>query len=108
MSYITAPTRSCTTSTIEWIATSPRKAEAPLPGQRVAPLRKAISSSSSMILRTNTASPLGRSEEHTSELQSLMRISYAVFRLKKHTRSRTRIQHPPHCTTAHEIKQHHT
>src|SRR3546814_6633931 len=26
---------------------------------------------------------LVRSEEHTSELQSLMRISYAVFRLKK-------------------------
>src|SRR3546814_8490630 len=26
---------------------------------------------------------LRRSEEHTSELQSLMRISYAVFRLKK-------------------------
>src|SRR3546814_4165598 len=26
---------------------------------------------------------LQRSEEHTSELQSLMRISYAVFRLKK-------------------------
>src|SRR3546814_8323855 len=25
----------------------------------------------------------GRSEEHTSELQSLMRISYAVFYLKK-------------------------
>src|SRR3546814_961955 len=29
------------------------------------------------------AAPLGRSEEHTSELQSLMRISYAVFCLKK-------------------------
>src|SRR3546814_1752799 len=29
--------------------------------------------------------PLGRSEEHTSELQSLMRISYAVFCLKKKT-----------------------
>src|SRR3546814_8939428 len=28
----------------------------------------------------------GRSEEHTSELQSLMRISYAVFRLKKKNR----------------------
>src|SRR3546814_5497484 len=28
-------------------------------------------------------SVLGRSEEHTSELQSLMRISYAVFCLKK-------------------------
>src|SRR3546814_8730576 len=27
--------------------------------------------------------PQGRSEEHTSELQSLMRISYAVFCLKK-------------------------
>src|SRR3546814_6299954 len=28
---------------------------------------------------------LWRSEEHTSELQSLMRISYAVFCLKKNT-----------------------
>src|SRR3546814_10894645 len=28
---------------------------------------------------------VGRSEEHTSELQSLMRISYAVFCLKKTT-----------------------
>src|SRR3546814_9261879 len=28
-------------------------------------------------------SGIGRSEEHTSELQSLMRISYAVFCLKK-------------------------
>src|SRR3546814_8165151 len=35
------------------------------------------------------ASPPGRSrsEEHTSELQSLMRISYAVFCLKKKTRT---------------------
>src|SRR3546814_5342875 len=32
-----------------------------------------------------SASPFGRSEEHTSELQSLMRISYAVFCLKKKT-----------------------
>src|SRR3546814_9036075 len=32
-----------------------------------------------------------RSEEHTSELQSLMRISYAVFCLKKQTE--TYIQH---------------
>src|SRR3546814_2033510 len=30
-----------------------------------------------------------RSEEHTSELQSLMRISYAVFCLKKKTRQQT-------------------
>src|SRR3546814_14320803 len=30
-----------------------------------------------------------RSEEHTSELQSLMRISYAVFCLKKKTKNET-------------------
>src|SRR3546814_10093224 len=32
-----------------------------------------------------SSAPEGRSEEHTSELQSLMRISYAVFCLKKNT-----------------------
>src|SRR3546814_5940500 len=32
---------------------------------------------------------LGRAEEHTSELQSLMRISYDVFCLKKQTIART-------------------
>src|SRR3546814_4065634 len=32
---------------------------------------------------------LSRSEEHTSELQSLMRISYAVFCLKKKKKSTT-------------------
>src|SRR3546814_7961098 len=37
-----------------------------------------------------------RSEEHTSELQSLMRISYAVFCLKKKTIT---IQHRPHTFT---------
>src|SRR3546814_7180564 len=31
---------------------------------------------------------LKRSEEHTSELQSLMRISYAVFCLKKKTKQK--------------------
>src|SRR3546814_3090482 len=31
----------------------------------------------------NAGALSGRSEEHTSELQSLMRISYAVFCLKK-------------------------
>src|SRR3546814_2017773 len=33
-----------------------------------------------------------RSEEHTSELQSLMRISYAVFCLKKKTQQNTPIK----------------
>src|SRR3546814_2853044 len=36
------------------------------------------------------ADPAGRSEAHTSELQSLMRISYAVFCLKKKTKQTTR------------------
>src|SRR3546814_7447135 len=36
---------------------------------------------------------LSRSEEHTSELQSLMRISYAVFCLKKKNNVNTYITH---------------
>src|SRR3546814_6641947 len=35
----------------------------------------------------------GRSEEHTSELQSLMRISYAVFCLKKKNTRYTKSEH---------------
>src|SRR3546814_1379646 len=38
--------------------------------------------------RADRAAPI-RSEEHTSELQSLMRISYAVFCLKKKKRTQT-------------------
>src|SRR3546814_4820270 len=37
-----------------------------------------------------------RSEEHTSELQSLMRISYAVFCLKKKTQKPTTSSHDHH------------
>src|SRR3546814_8645992 len=35
------------------------------------------------VMDTGDGGAFGRSEEHTSELQSLMRISYAVFCLKK-------------------------
>src|SRR3546814_2694325 len=38
-----------------------------------------------LMSRSFIPSAMGRSEEHTSELQSLMRISYAVFCLKKKT-----------------------
>src|SRR3546814_1859073 len=41
---------------------------------------------------TDNSIDLGRSEEHTSELQSLMRISYAVFCLKKKTNKLTKKQ----------------
>src|SRR3546814_3958391 len=43
-----------------------------------------------------TSAGLGRrSEEHTSELQSLMRISYAVFCLKKKNSKQQRLQINP-------------
>src|SRR3546814_8581592 len=38
----------------------------------------------------------GRSEEHTSELQSLMRNSYAVFCLKKKKKTAQKIELPAH------------
>src|SRR3546814_5561749 len=39
------------------------------------------------IVVNNAGVASGRSEEHTSELQSLMRISYAVFCLKKNKKN---------------------
>src|SRR3546814_2296905 len=53
-----------------------------------------------------------RSEEHTSELQSLMRISYAVFCLKKktlNTHIRTPINYTHNITTTqrNHSKHHH-
>src|SRR3546814_8156626 len=53
-------------------------------GDKAQPLIPApsIAKCSPCLLKPN-ARPTRRSEEHTSELQSLMRISYAVFCLKK-------------------------
>src|SRR3546814_10616644 len=56
----------------------------PIRGQRLLPAidhqqRLAIT----LQYRAGRAKTVGRSEEHTSELQSIMRISYAVFCLKK-------------------------
>src|SRR3546814_7567114 len=45
--------------------------------------------------RPGRAAACERSEEHTSELQSLMRISYAVFCLKKKT---TKVKRPKNNT----------
>src|SRR3546814_5419923 len=42
-----------------------------------------IGGGSAIEVRFSEPLPINRSEEHTSELQSLMRISYAVFCLKK-------------------------
>src|SRR3546814_2260351 len=49
-----------------------------------------------------------RSEEHTSELQSLMRSSYAVFCLKKKTKnynSKLRAQHKEKKNTQYKIQE---
>src|SRR3546814_9120671 len=45
-----------------------------------------------------------RSEEHTSELQSLMRISYAVFCLKKKKKNRWKQTNILHEAATREIK----
>src|SRR3546814_4411780 len=45
--------------------------------------------------RDDDRTRLGRSEEHTSELQSLMRISYAVFCLKKKKKKTHHYKHSP-------------
>src|SRR3546814_1737292 len=42
---------------------------------------------------TTSCTSASRSEEHTSELQSLMRISYAVFCLKKKQQHHNPTQH---------------
>src|SRR3546814_2601011 len=42
-----------------------------------------------LLFETADTDEINRSEEHTSELQSLMRISYAVFCLKKKKMNRT-------------------
>src|SRR3546814_13461830 len=62
----------------------------PLSGWRAAPGARAttrrrdlLDGQTGMHDRRHARGALGRSEEHTSELQSLMRISYAVFCLTK-------------------------
>src|SRR3546814_11228710 len=51
----------------------------------VAMARTRCAPNSARLLAADGRSLVCRSEEHTSELQSLMRISYAVFCLKKKT-----------------------
>src|SRR3546814_6208045 len=48
----------------------------------------------------------GRSEEHTSELQSLMRISYAVFCLKKKNTATSYIHIRPLTNNHEQMKAH--
>src|SRR3546814_4267206 len=94
---IRRPPRSTRTDTLFPYTTLFRSASPPPPRRRGAPAPAAfhrnpcLPSGESLSevsfrgskLTTGGGTRLHRSEEHTSELQSLMRISYAVFCLKK-------------------------
>src|SRR3546814_5442064 len=64
-----------------------RARQAAEPGERATACRAWLGERPARDRRTHRhrQRPPARSEEHTSELQSLMRISYAVFCLKKKT-----------------------
>src|SRR3546814_8337354 len=71
----------CTRSSLSWPEGEPA---------RLAEVRRLLALRRSRIVpylrgTVSNGPPARRSEEHTSELQSLMRISYAVFCLKKTT-----------------------
>src|SRR3546814_1567386 len=59
------------------------------PLELVPPLNSLANMARSVINQEYTGD-INRSEEHTSELQSLMRISYAVFCLKKKNKKQTK------------------
>src|SRR3546814_1474338 len=62
---------------------------------------QAVQLASSLNTLSSGGGGLSRSEEHTSELQSLMRITYAVFCLKKknNTKTKERTHRQKHTTT---------
>src|SRR3546814_8611742 len=74
-------TRTCRCCATHWPGTQvANDVTAPCRRRRRRPERRADT-----MLMQRVLTALVRSEEHTSELQSLMRISYAVFCLKKKT-----------------------
>src|SRR3546814_2036379 len=96
---IRRPPRSTRTDTLFPYTTLFRSAApAPPPPAPSAPLPRP---------RGGGARTSARSEEHTSELQSLMRISYAVFCLKKKKKKtqNTKYEHTRRKSTQHPIKK---
>src|SRR3546814_12639220 len=89
---IRRPPRSTRTDTLFPYTTLFRSVAFPPPPP---PPRLGRCSAASQVVRDHPTShdrPSRRSEEHTSELQSLMRISYAVFCLKKKKKEKTNKQ----------------
>src|SRR3546814_10671368 len=69
-----------------WVKTSTRCAR-PCAASRTPKSRRAPKPSTTTTPSRRTCGRSSRSEEHTSELQSLMRISYAVLCCKKKTKN---------------------
>src|SRR3546814_10149105 len=63
----------------------PETGDGPRPAGAVGLLVRAAADRRPATVQPGRRRPPGRSDEHTSELQSLMRRSYAVFCLKKKT-----------------------
>src|SRR3546814_7315109 len=68
-------------------------------GFRGGPAKAAVLGSGMMGMISGSATANTRSEEHTSELQSLMSISYAVFCWKKKKKEKDERTTPNNCTT---------
>src|SRR3546814_3555225 len=80
---------------LRWRSCSTRPGSSRSPPATSRTAGRSVSRTTSASARPSSAWPT-RSEEHTSELQSLMRISYAVFCLKKkkkHTHEKHTRQH---------------
>src|SRR3546814_5500846 len=91
------PPRSTRTDTLfpyttlfrSFLLSLPAVAATPDTGERAIKLDQTVQALKDEVLEFNSeaaSAEVDRSEEHTSELQSLMRISYAVFCLKKKTK----------------------
>src|SRR3546814_2619470 len=82
---IRRPPRSTRTDTLFPYTTLFRSVCALPAGSRAACFSRSVCEDDRRVWSKTTTrdAPVCRSEEHTSELQSLMRISYAVFCLKK-------------------------
>src|SRR3546814_2924357 len=65
----------------------------PMPGRNISATATMVVVLVSILCSTPSVAQNSRSEEHTSELQSLMRISYAVFCLKKKTQDYRTSEH---------------
>src|SRR3546814_2732656 len=79
------PNRAARSSTAASSSISPPNQRAAASAKIVRPTAKPFTSGCAAATWNEATSSASRSEEHTSELQSLMRISYAVFCLKKKT-----------------------